>query len=242
MERPEKVITKPSAVRPELGRRDTESPDMFPLCASAPLWPIIEPLLCRNRGLNRTTEVCGSAPKLKTAPVLKCQVVQKRCRNGAVLPLCAVREPKLVHFRSGTGGGSRFPEDRGGGEATRRVKLNGAENENRYKNSTETFRNVRAGWVSHWGWAAPSAAAAAPGSAPPRGQSVRVGKIDERSETHLLGLAIRLKRFPPILESVVSDAVKPVIHLGNRSLRVAVTMRRQTLKRFYFVPSKEHFS
>ena len=34
MERPEKVITKPSAVRPELGRRDTESPDMF---LSAPL-------------------------------------------------------------------------------------------------------------------------------------------------------------------------------------------------------------
>ena len=146
MERPEKVITKPSAVRPELGRRDTESPDMFPLCASAPLWPIIEPLLCRNRGLNRTTEACGSAPKQKTAPVLKCQVVQKWCRNGAVLPPCAVREPKLVHFRSGTGGGIRFPEDRGGVEATRRVKLNGAENENRYKNSTETFRNVRAGW------------------------------------------------------------------------------------------------
>ena len=152
MERPEKVITKPSAVRPELGRRDTESPDMFPLCASAPLWPIIEPLRCRDRGLNRTTEICGSAPKQKTAPVLKCQVVQKRCRNGAVLPPCAVREPKLVHFRSGTGGGIRFPEDRGGGEATRRVKLNGAENENRYKNSTETFRNVRAGWVSQLGW------------------------------------------------------------------------------------------
>src|SRR6187549_3959874 len=33
------------------------------------------------------------------------------------------------------GGGIRFPEDRGGVEATRRVKLNGAENENRYKNS-----------------------------------------------------------------------------------------------------------
>ena len=151
MERPEKVIAKPSTVRPKLGRRDTESPDMFPLCASAPLWPIIEPLLCRNRGLNRTRETCGSAPKQKTAPVLKCQVVQKRCRNGAVLPPCAVRAPKLVHFRSGTGGGIRFPEDRGGVEATRRVKLNGAENENRYKNSTETFRNVRSGWVSQGG-------------------------------------------------------------------------------------------
>ena len=49
------------------------------------------------------------------------------------------------------GGGTRFPEDRDGVEATRRVKLNGAENENRYKNSTETFRNVRAGWVSQGG-------------------------------------------------------------------------------------------
>ena len=42
-----------------------------------------------------------------------------------------------------------IPKDLGGAvEATRRVKLNGAENENRYKNGTETFRNVRAGWVS----------------------------------------------------------------------------------------------
>ena len=56
--------------------------------------------------------------------------------------------PFLVRYR---GGGIRFPEDRGGVEATRRVKLNGAENENRYKNGTETFRNVRAGWVSRWG-------------------------------------------------------------------------------------------
>src|SRR6187551_2344461 len=102
-------------------------------------------------GLNWTTEACGLAPKQKTAPVLKCQVVQKRCRNGAVLPLCAVREPKLVHFRSGTGGRLPVPGRWGGVEATRRVKLNGAENENRYKNSTETFRNVRAGWVSQGG-------------------------------------------------------------------------------------------
>ena len=141
------AISRASGTRPQRHRE----PGYVPLCASAPLWPIIEPLLCRNRGLNRTRETCGSAPKQKTAPVLKCQVVQKWCRNGAVLPPCAVREPKLVHFRSGTGGGIRFPEDRGGVEATRRVKLNGAENENRYKNGTETFRNVRAGWVSHWG-------------------------------------------------------------------------------------------
>ena len=63
------------------------------------------------------------------------------------------------------GGGIRFPEDRGGVEATRRVKLNGAENENRYKNGTETFRNVRAGWVSQLGWIG---CASAPGDSEPK--------------------------------------------------------------------------
>ena len=152
MERPEKVITKPSAVRPKLGRRDTERARICFVSVPLRLCGQLLSLFFAEIGLNRTTETCGSAPKQKTAPVLKCQVVQKRCRNGAVFPPCAVREPKLFHFRSGTGGGIRFPEDRGGVEATRLLKLNGAENENRYKNSTETFRNVRAGWVSHWGW------------------------------------------------------------------------------------------
>ena len=120
MERPEKVITKPSAVRPELGRRDTESPDMFPLCASAPLWPIIEPLLCRNRSKSDDGGNAVSAPKQKTAPVLKCQVVQKRCSFAAPRRSGTETGPFPVRYR---GGGIRFPDDRGGVEATRRVKL-----------------------------------------------------------------------------------------------------------------------
>ena len=160
MERPEKVITKSSAVRPELGRRDTESPDMFPLCASAPLWPIIEPLLCRNRSksddgnmwFGTETENCTGLKMSGGA-----EAVQKRCSFAALRRSGTKTGPFPVRYR---GGGIRFPEDRGGAEATRRVKLNGAENENRYKNSTETFRNVRAGWLSKGEWIGCASAAA----------------------------------------------------------------------------------
>ena len=124
------------------------------------------------------------------------ETVQKRCSFAALRSSGTKTGPFLVRYR---GGGSRFPEDRGGVEATRRVKLNGAENENRYKNGTETFGNVRAGWVSRWGWAAPSAATAALGSAPPCGQSVRVGKIDERSDLISLGWLFALSVFHPFL-------------------------------------------
>jgi len=52
------------------------------------------------------------------------EAVQKRCSFAALRRSGTKTGPFPVRYR---GGGIRFPEDRGGVEATRRVKLNGAE-------------------------------------------------------------------------------------------------------------------
>jgi len=52
------------------------------------------------------------------------EAVQKRCSFAALRRSGTKTGPFPVRYR---GGGTRFPEDRGGVEATRRVKLNGAE-------------------------------------------------------------------------------------------------------------------
>ena len=90
--------------------------------------PSIKPLVRVGKVFGQVFDRWGAllAPALaalpdggKIAPRRKRRVVRKRCRNGAVLPLCTVREPKLVHFWSGTGG--RYPvpgrSGRGRGDA-----------------------------------------------------------------------------------------------------------------------------
>ena len=69
--------------------------------------------------LSTETENCTSLKMSGSA-----ETVQKRCSFAAPRRSGTKTGPFPVRYR---GGGIRFPEDRGGVEATRRVKLNGAE-------------------------------------------------------------------------------------------------------------------